>query len=165
MQILVENYQQQLYSRLLDTVFSFVLSYIIFISIWLASILLNISSWSLNQPTLFPFTCNGQVNEFPSFEYDYANLLFTFYFLYFILQPAAVLPSEMIELILIKAAAFLYARHRMHLLLRADVISLVTICSVCCEWCTIITKRHLIKLRHLFRNKQVIFIVFIRMRV
>lgn len=50
---------------------------------------------------------------------------------------SSVLPYEMIELIVIKAVAALYAYHRIRLLPRADVLSLITVSSVCSEWCSI----------------------------
>jgi hypothetical protein len=40
----------------------------------------------------------------------------------------------MIELLIIKAIVGLYAHHRVHLQPRADVISFVTVGSVCSKW-------------------------------
>ena len=57
-----------------------------------------------------------------------------------IVFQSSVLPREMIELILTKAVVGLCDRHRVHLEPRADVMSVVTVSSVCSEWCWIINR-------------------------
>lgn len=41
-------------------------------------------------------------------------------------------------MVLVKAVGALYVRHRGHIKPRADVISLVTVRSVCSDWCAVI---------------------------
>jgi hypothetical protein len=55
-------------------------------------------------------------------------------------------PLEVTELILIKAIAAFYARQRVCLNPRADVIALVTTSSVCCHWYMIINRSK--RIRH-----------------
>jgi hypothetical protein len=52
-----------------------------------------------------------------------------------------VLPHEVLEMIAMKAVIALFAIYRVRLLPRADVLSLVTICSVCREWYAVFSTR------------------------
>jgi hypothetical protein len=65
----------------------------------------------------------------------------------------------MIELLIIKAIVGLYARHRVHLQPRADVISLVTVSSVCSEWRAIISgsRRNRQKIKNILMKTKVSF--------
>jgi hypothetical protein len=68
------------------------------------------------------------------------------------------LPHELIEMILHKSVAAFYARHRaVSLWPRADVTSLVTVSSVCSQWCNIVNdpQRGHRKIRDLLSNTQV----------
>jgi hypothetical protein len=69
------------------------------------------------------------------------------------------LPLEVIEMVLMKAVIGLHARHRVHLLPRADVVSVVTVSSVCLGWCAVVSgsRRCRREMREFLRNSKVIF--------
>jgi hypothetical protein len=52
-----------------------------------------------------------------------------------------VLPHEVLEMIAMKAVISLFAIYRVRLQPRADVLSLVTICSLCHEWYAVFSTR------------------------
>jgi hypothetical protein len=67
---------------------------------------------------------------------------------------------KVIEVILHKSVAAFYARFRaVSLWPRADVTSLITVGSVCSQWCNIVngSKRSRRKIRNLFNKTQVMF--------
>jgi hypothetical protein len=69
------------------------------------------------------------------------------------------LPYEMMEMILFKSVVAFYARHRaVSLWPRADVMSLITVGSVCSQWCNIVigSKRNRWKIHELINNTKVI---------
>lgn len=69
-------------------------------------------------------------------------------------EPVAI-PVELLEVILLKAIATLYAVYGVHLLLGADVTSLMCVSSVCYEWYAIVTGRKFNRqrLHYLLRKK------------
>ena len=68
-----------------------------------------------------------------------------------------VLPLEMTEVILTKAVVGLCGHHRVHLEPRADVMSVVTVSSVCREWCWIINsyRRNREKINNILQKARV----------
>jgi hypothetical protein len=68
------------------------------------------------------------------------------------------MPYEMIEMILLKSVAAFHARFRVvSLWPRADVMSLVTVGSVCSHWCSIVnnSQRCRRKIHNFFSDTQV----------
>ena len=51
------------------------------------------------------------------------------------------LPHGVLEMILVKSVVKLYSSNQDHRATGADILSLVTVCSVCYEWYAVITRR------------------------
>ena len=77
--------------------------------------------------------------------------------LVFLVFQASVLHYKILEVILIKAIVRLHVRHRVHLQPRADVFSVVTVSSVCKEWCWIIngSRRSRMKIKKIVQKARV----------
>jgi hypothetical protein len=84
-----------------------------------------------------------------------ANLSFEMFLIVVCFQPVVGLPVEVVEMIVMKAAASLHRVLRVRLLPCAYVTTLTTLCSVCLVWWTMITGRAYNKrqLRRIFTKK------------